>query len=49
MKVVKIDGVHFRGKVGQAALDQIRIVDKAGFVIELGDIPASTAATSQPS
>src|ERR1035438_5072955 len=35
--------VHFRGKVGQAALDQIRAVDKTRLVKKLGDVPETTA------
>ena len=35
--------VHFRGKMGQAALDQIRAVDRTRLVKKLGDIPETTA------
>jgi mRNA interferase MazF len=35
--------LRFRGKAGQAALDQIRTIDKARIVKKLGAIPDSTA------
>jgi mRNA interferase MazF len=35
--------VHLRGKVGQAALDQIRTVDKTRLVKKLGDVSGTTA------
>jgi len=36
-------GIHFRGKTGQAALDQIRTVDKARLVKKLGGVPEATS------
>jgi mRNA interferase MazF len=35
--------VRFRGKIGQAPLDQIRAVDKIRLVKKLGDVPEKTA------
>jgi mRNA interferase MazF len=35
--------VRFRGKAGQAALDQIRAVDMTRLVKKLGDLPKTTA------
>jgi len=35
-------GIHFQGKTGQAALDQIRTVDKARLVKKLGGVPEAT-------
>ena len=36
--------VHFQGKTGEVALDQIRAVDKARLVKRLGKLDAETAA-----
>ena len=36
-------GIHFHGKTGQAALDQIRTVDKARLVKKLGAVPDATS------
>ena len=35
--------VHFEGKVGQAALDQIRTVDRQRLVKKLGDVSKNVA------
>lgn len=37
--------LRFQGKTGQAALDQIRAVDRGRLVRRLGKIPAHTART----
>jgi len=36
-------GIHFQGKIGQAALDQIRTVDQTRLVKKLGAVPAATS------
>ena len=36
-------GLRFKGKRGQAALDQIRTVDKSRLVKRLGQVPESAA------
>jgi mRNA-degrading endonuclease toxin of MazEF toxin-antitoxin module len=36
-------GVHFQGKTGQAALDQIRAVDQTRLVKKLGAVPEPTS------
>ena len=36
-------GIHFQGKAGQAALDQIRTVDKVRLVKKLGRVPEAAA------
>jgi mRNA interferase MazF len=36
-------GIHFQGKAGQAALDQIHTADKARLVKKLGGVPEATS------
>jgi mRNA interferase MazF len=35
--------VHIRGKIGEAALDQIRAIEKTRLVKKLGEVPETTA------